>query len=324
MRGDPDVVLGDLLGAGGMGRVFAAEDSKHAPVAVKVLHEVLASDPIMVDRFLDEGRAAQRVTHRNVVRVFDHGMSAAGTPFLVMERVPGIPLGSLIQREGSLPFFRIRAIAAQIFAGLAAIHRAGLVHGDLKSDNILVDESDRVTIIDFGLARTPGTRPAFGDDQMLTGTPEYMAPELIRGEPISTASELYAVGVILYEMLTGSTPGGGGTTTAIFERHLSDELVPPTLRCPDRTIPVSLEAVILRALDKDPAARHLNADIFATAVDRSVPADCTDRIPHGADRSDRSDLHADADAPTRSDGAPRPAQKAAHPPPIRRRHRAPR
>jgi serine/threonine-protein kinase len=196
-----------------------------------------------------------------------------------MEHVRGIPLGVLIRKVGPLPLSRIRVIASQILSGLAAIHRAGLVHGDMKSTNVLVDPSDgldRVTIIDFGLARRPGTRPVLLDEKMVSGTPEYMAPELIRGEPITVAADLYAVGVILYEMVTGTTPFGGGTTTTIFERHLADEVVLPSLRCPDRTIPVIFERVILRELDKHAGARHHNAERFAAAVERSLSPDCDD------------------------------------------------
>src|SRR3954467_10127960 len=138
----------------------------------------------------------------------------------------GIPLGDLIRHVGPLPLSRIRAIASQILSGLAAIHRAGLVHGDMKSGNVLVDSSDgldRVKIIDFGLARRPGTHLTLLGENLVAGTPDYMAPELIRGEAISVATDLYAVAVILYEMLTGTTPFSGGTTVTIFERQLADE-----------------------------------------------------------------------------------------------------
>lgn len=272
--------LGELLGAGGMGRVFAAEHPSGKPLAVKVLHETLRADPMLVARLADEARTASLIQHRNVIRVLDHGLDD-GAPFLVMERAHGIPLGSLIEQQGPLPLVRARAIASQILSGLAAIHRAGLVHGDMKSDNVLVDAADRVTIIDFGLARSQGARPEWLDEHMLSGTPEYMAPELVMGRPITVAAEIYAVGVIVYEMVTGSTPFGGGTTTAIFERHLTDDVVPPSLRCPDRTIPVPLENVIMRALAKEPSSRHLNAEMFATAVERSIaPRYIERRVSH--------------------------------------------
>lgn len=269
-------VVGELLGVGGMGRVFMADHPARPRVAIKFLHEALASDAVMVARLHEEAEAAQRVRHTNVVRIYEHGLTSDGVPFIAMERRDGTSLGALLQRTGPLPLRRLRKIASQILAGLGAIHRADLVHGDIKSDNIIIGENDRVTIIDFGLARRSGM-PAKGlDAQMLSGTPEYMAPETIRGEPLTPAADLYAVGIVLYEMLTGTTPVGGGTATAVFERHLHDEIVPPSLRCPDRTIPVSLEAAILRALEKDASARHLNAEMFATAIDRAIPPSSDD------------------------------------------------
>ena len=274
-------VLEDLLGTGGMGRVYAVRHPSRPRVAVKLLREALAKDPFMVGRMADEARAARLVSHRNVVRVLDSGETADGEPFVVMEHVGGIPLGALVQREGPLPLGRIRSIAAQLLAGLAAIHRAGLVHADLKSDNVLVEataEGDRVTIIDFGLARPLATSAARGADRLVSGTPEYMAPEQVRGEPLTAAADLYGVGVILYELLTGTTPFGGGSTAMIFERHLTEAVVPPSVRCPDRTIPAALERAVLRALEKDPAARYFDASMFAIAVERAVPAgDCPDR-----------------------------------------------
>ena len=265
-----------------MGRVYAVRHPTRSRVAVKLLHEALAADPVMAGRLADEARAACRVSHRNVVRVLDCGETADGEPFVAMQHVRGLPLGVLVKREGPLPLGRVRSITMQILGGLAAIHRAGLVHADMKSDNVLVDATpagDRVTIIDFGLARPLATRALHAADRLVSGTPEYMSPEQIRGEALTPAADLYAVGVILYEMLTGTTPFGGGSTTVVFERHLSDDVVPPSLRCPDRTILAALEAVILRALEKDPAARYLDAHRFAAAVNRAVPAGCPDRAP---------------------------------------------
>lgn len=272
-------MLGELLGVGGMGRVYAAHHPSWSRVAVKLLHEALAKDPTMAEQIAGEAEAARRVAHRNVVRVIDSGKTAGEEPFVAMEHVRGIPLGVLIQREGPLPLARIRSIASQLLAGLAAIHRAGLVHADMKSDNVLVDATaagDHVTIIDFGLARSPARSETFASHRVISGTPEYMAPEQIYGEPVTAATDIYAVGVILYEMLTGTTPFAGGTTMMVFEGHLNDQVVPPSMRCPDRKIPEALENVILRALEKDPTIRHLDADIFATAVDRSLPPGCSD------------------------------------------------
>ena len=147
-----DCTLGAQLGAGGMGQVFAADHPVAGPLAIKLLQNQLLSEPLFVERVANEGRAAARVRHENVVRVIDHGMTCDGVPYVAMARVAGVSLLALIQREGLLSLPRIRTVAAQVLAGLAAIHRAGLVHADLKSDNLLVD-GDQLTIIDFGLAR---------------------------------------------------------------------------------------------------------------------------------------------------------------------------
>ncbi|HSD90424.1 MAG TPA: serine/threonine-protein kinase [Kofleriaceae bacterium] len=268
--------LGELIGAGGMGRVFSATYAERR-IAVKLLHDELVRDPNMVARFADEALAARRVSHRNVVRVIEHGFHSDGSPFLAMEHAPGITLGELIEREGTLPLTRIRAIGTQILLGLGAIHRAGLLHGDMKSDNVLVDvaNADKVTIIDFGLARSVCSTA--GVETVLSGTPEYMAPEVIRGEAASVSTDLYAVGVILYEMLTGTTPFAGGNAAEIFERHLTDEVVPPSLRAPERTIPAVLEGIVMRALAKDASLRHFDAELFATALSRCIPASFVER-----------------------------------------------
>jgi serine/threonine-protein kinase len=277
--GEP-CTLGDLLGIGGMGSVYAACHPLRPRIAVKILHESLAEDPEMVVRMCDEARAAASVEHRNVVRVVDFGIAGDGRPFIAMERAAGVPLGVLLRRNGPMRFAQIRLVAAQMLEGLAAIHAAGLVHGDFKSDNVLVDSTTpahRATIIDFGLAH-PSTSSRDGQCELVSGTPEYMAPEVIRGEPNTPAADIYAVGIILYEMLTGTTPFAGGTTTTIFDRQLNDDVVPPSLRCPDRTIPIALENLILRALDKDPAARPTDAGLLAAGIDHAIPHGFDDHV----------------------------------------------
>jgi serine/threonine protein kinase len=261
--------LGELLGAGGMGQVFATDHPRLGQIAVKVIP--FALDVSQAARAFDEAEMGARVRHPNVVRIFDHGTSHDGVPFLAMERVRGISLGRLVRTEGPLSLVRIRTIASQLLAGLSAIHRSGLVHADLKSDNILIDlESDHITIIDFGLARPSKTRLR-DNDKIVSGTPEYMAPELIRGATITASADFYAVGVILYELLTGTTPFTGGSTGEVFTRHLEDDVVLPSLRCPDRMIPAALETQILQALAKDPAARPSDALAFARAIQRAIP-----------------------------------------------------
>ena len=268
-----DCTLGAQLGAGGMGQVFAVDHPVAGALAVKLLQTQLLSEPLFVERVANEGRAAARVSHHNVVRVIDHGTTSAGVPYVAMVHVPGVSLLALIQREGLLSLPRIRTVVAQVLAGLAAIHRAGLVHADLKSDNLLVDE-DQITIIDFGLAR----EASCGDRHLISGTPEYMAPELIRGDSITPAADLYAVGIILYELLTGTTPFGGGSAATIFDRHLHDAVVPPSERCPDRRIPPALDALVLRALAKDPRDRHADADDLLEALLAAIDEHCDDDV----------------------------------------------
>lgn len=263
--------LGEEIGVGGMGRVVAAAGPRGRSVALKVLNPGLGSDAVFAARLLHEARLAAMVSHPNVVRVVDVGSTSDGHPFYVMRRVMGTSLGALVQAQGAFPLRRVRRLAAQLLEGVAAIHAAGIVHGDLKSDNILVGDDDHVTIIDFGLARmeTESER-AFGG-RMLSGTPEYMAPEIIRGDAMTRAADIYAVGIIVYEMLTGTTPFAGGTMAEIFERHLRDDVVPPSLRCGERTLPAPLDALVMRALAKDPTQRQPSAALFATAIERAIP-----------------------------------------------------
>jgi serine/threonine-protein kinase len=266
--------LGDLLGVGGTGVVHAATE-RHTgrELAIKVLLPELASDAPARARFVEEARVAQHVRHPNVVRVVDDGALADGRPYIVMERAPGESLGAWIRRHGPLSLALVRAIASQVLEGVAAIHGCGFIHGDLKSDNILVSVATggvRATIIDFGLARPPATRPLFVADDMVSGTPDYVAPETLRGALATEAADVYAIGIVLYEMVTGTTPFGGGSPATVFDRHLADPIVPPSLRCPDRHIPRVFEGVIMRALAKRPARRHADAASLATAVVRSL------------------------------------------------------
>ena len=224
--------LGSLLGSGGMGAVYAArQQSLGRSVAVKLLHPELASQPTLVERFRTEALAGRRLSHPNVTGVVDFGVSSEGTPFLVMEHVAGERLSGIVRREGSLPTRRACAMAIQILAALDAAHAAGVIHADVKSDNVLVDSApdgrDVAKLIDFGIARLMD-QPAADDDpaeRVLSGTPEYLAPEIIAGAPPTAASDLYAAGTVLYELLTGSTPFHGGSIEETFQRHLDEEVI---------------------------------------------------------------------------------------------------
>ncbi|MEJ7603300.1 MAG: serine/threonine-protein kinase [Kofleriaceae bacterium] len=276
-------VLGGQLGVGGMGVVYATELDGRA-LAIKILHPERVVDPHAIALLHEEACALERVDHPNVVAVVDHG-SHGGIPYLVMERARGMSLGVLLRYEGRLALGRAVAIVIEILAGLQAAHSSDVVHGDIKSENILIetDGSDTIKIIDFGLALHVNQAPHVEQDreggQIAYGTPEYMAPEVIRGEHASPASDLYAVGVILYELVTGHRPFEGGAPASILARHLEDHVVPPSLRRPDRDIPHALEQMILRALRKQAAAHQPSAAAFAADLAAAFPARDNDAVP---------------------------------------------
>src|SRR4051812_10536510 len=189
--------LGEFLGQGGMGQVHAARHRSGRAVVIKRVRSTLSSDQLLAARLTDEARLLRAVSHPNVVRALDHGIGHDGRPFLVMDRAHGTPLYDVIAARGPLPHERLAAIASQLFAGLAAIHAAGIIHADLKSNNVLVDEVDIVTIIDFGLACTVSASPDTSD--LIAGTPAYMAPEMIAGAYPTIAGDVYAAATIVYE-----------------------------------------------------------------------------------------------------------------------------
>lgn len=266
--------LREILGVGGMGVVYRADDlACRRAVAIKLLHLREPGPPPAARRLGAERLAGGTVHHPNVVSVCDAGTAADGTPFLVMELVGGVPLDELVHTEGPFALRRSAAIVGQILAGLQALHDAGFVHGDVKSGNVLVEaagDRDAVKLIDLGLARTPEPLDPAGG-YLASGTPEYMAPEVVRGDGTIPASDIYGAGVVLYQLLTGTTPFEGGTAREILRRQLDDIVVPPSLRCPDRTIPGALERAVMVALEKDPAARHASARAFAKAIAAAAP-----------------------------------------------------
>jgi len=269
-------VLVERIGAGGVGVVYRAEQPALSRcVAVKLLHHSLAGDADALRRFRTEAFAASRVGHPSSVMVFDHGMATDGTPYLVMEYVAGESLRAVLRRDRWLPLGRAVAIVREILAGLGEAHRSGVVHGDVKTDNILVEQlrdgSDRVKLVDYGLAELAHDAASVvlartRSEWTVCGTPEYMAPEVIRGEPMTARADLYAAGIVLYELLTGATPFVGGTTHDVMYPHVHDEVVLPSLRRPDLGLPRELEAVVLRALAKRPTERFADAAAFSAAM----------------------------------------------------------
>ena len=258
-----------MLGKGAMGEVYASQDDAGRPVAIKNVRKTISRDAAMTDRLADEARLLERVVHHNVVRAVDRGVDADGAPYFVMSYAEGKTLWQIIEREGPLALERAFALASQILSGLGAIHEARIVHADIKSNNILVDEQDRVTIIDFGLARSLSRE--LPRDNLVCGTPAFMAPELVSGAPPAVAADIYAVGVVLYEMITGMTPFVHSRD--IFDAHRNEPVIPPSLRAPNQGITPQIDALVLRALDKEPAQRFTSARDFATALDAARSKD---------------------------------------------------
>jgi predicted Ser/Thr protein kinase len=251
-----------LLGTGGMGEVYRATDLRLGqPVALKFLPEETASDPKTLARFHTEVRIARQVAHPNVCRVYDIG-EVEGLQYISMEYVDGEDLHSLLRRIGRLPSDKALEIARKLCAGLAAAHDKGVLHRDLKPANIMIDGRGHVLITDFGLAGIMGQIEGV---EARNGTPGYMAPEQLSGTEVSAQSDIYALGVVLYEMFTGKRPFNASTRAELIK--LAEQGTPPTPRSIVKDIDPAVEGVILRCLSPDPRNRPSSA----LAVSRALP-----------------------------------------------------
>jgi serine/threonine protein kinase len=273
-RANGSYLLGEVLGSGGMGTVYSAiQTSLGRRVAIKFPHAELANDPFVIRRFRAEATAGGKLDHRNIARVIDLGGND-GALFLVMEYVTGVALDKLLIDHGPLEVHVAAELCSQILAGLHAAHSSGVIHADIKCANVLVewpgDGTPIARLIDFGLARFSDD-PVKTDDHLVSGTPDFLAPELILGGVPTVASDIYAAGVVLYELLTGTTPFGSGSSDEILRRQLEDAVVPPSLRCPEQDISPAIEAVVLRALAKNPSARFATAASFAATLRIACP-----------------------------------------------------
>lgn len=245
-----------LLGDGGMARVYLGRDLRlNRPVAIKIPHPHLMTDPDFLARFRHEAHAAAMVSHPNLVDVYDVGQDG-NQHYIVMEYVAGSTLKQLINREAPFAIPRAVRIGEQIARGLHAAHRAGLIHRDIKPQNIIVTDDGQVRITDFGVAKSH-LSTAMTETGITLGTVDYIAPEQAQGRPATPQSDIYALGVVLYEMLTGRLPFTGDTPVAVAMKHISEPPPPPRRYNPQ--IPAALEAIILRALAKDPALRQRSA-----------------------------------------------------------------
>ncbi len=261
-----------LLGAGGMGRVYGAlQPAIHARVAIKVLSLDTAQNRDLVDRFFAEARAVNLIRHESIVNVTDLSRLPDGRPYIVMEYLDGAPLSALLRKRGPLPLGTTVTLIGEVLDALAAAHGKGIVHRDLKPDNIFVTPGGRAKVLDFGIAKLAPelsgvSAPTRANSIM--GTPPYMSPEQAAGKPVDTRSDLYSIGIILYEMVTGTLPFVSEALFDILRMHIMEPPPPPSARRPD--LPPAFEAVILHALAKEPAQRVQSAHELAGALVEAV------------------------------------------------------
>lgn len=256
-----------VLGAGGMGVVFKARDRELDDlVALKVLKREAAGDAKLLERLKSEIRLARKITHPNVLRTFDFG-ELDGVPFISMEYVRGATLRTLLEHSGRLPYSAGLHLAKQLCSGLAAAHALAILHRDIKPENLILNQAGDVKLMDFGLARSAAP---LGDGRQteagfVVGTPHYLAPEQVEGKEPDFRTDLYAVGVVLYEVFAGLLPFSGANPMEILLKHLNEAPRPPRQHWPE--MPEALEAVILRCLEKSPERRFARVEELAAALD---------------------------------------------------------
>lgn len=293
-----DHAIQGVIGEGGMGVVYRAQHVViEKPVAIKVLHDRFAKQKAMVEQFIVEAKAASRVRHPNIIDVTDFGTTPEGLVFLVMEYLDGESLQERLARVRRLPVFEAVNLVRQIASGLGAAHELGIVHRDLKPANIFLcqregrrrivrrtatdagpqfviepeDKYDFVKLLDFGVAKFMDLGPSAATRAgVVCGTPHYLSPEQAQEQPATERSDIYSLGAVFYEMITGSVPYDGTSMYEILKGHVVGDLVPPSRRAPDAGLSAQVDAVIARCLDKEPARRFASADQLCAALSDCV------------------------------------------------------
>ena len=251
------------VGEGATAVVYHAWDRQlDRPVALKLLREEVSLDPIGRERFQRELEAARKISHPNLVVVYDSGI-AGGRPFLVMELVKGRPFSEILQRRRPEERESV-ALLEQASRGTAAAHSAGIIHRDLKPANLLVTAANEVKVTDFGLARASSTVKAITAPGSAIGTPMYMAPELVSAKEATSSADVYALGTILYEALTGSPPHVGRNVMEIYRKTMLEAVIPPGKKNPK--VDAGLDVIVMKALQKVPDARYPEAGALADAL----------------------------------------------------------
>jgi serine/threonine-protein kinase len=268
-----------FISQGGMGSVYRATHVMLGKtVAVKLIRKDLVTSPEIVRRFQREARAASALAHQNIVSVHDLGQTADGTVYIAMEFIAGQSLKDVIETGGPMAPARIVAILQQVASALSRAHRNHIIHRDLKPQNIMLtadpDGRERVTLVDFGIAKTfDDSATQLTMSGFALGTPQYMSPEQASGKPVDGRSDLYSMGIILYEMLIGEVPFTDPSFTAVLIKQMNESPDPPSRRRPDVAVHPALETIALGCMEKDPNARFQTADEFSAALGHAISAD---------------------------------------------------
>lgn len=272
----------ERLGSGGMAMVYRAHDlTLERTVAIKILRKNYSANPEFRERFHQEAKAAANLSHPNIVTVHDFGLYASQL-FIVMEYVPGTDLKSVLKQRRRLGVDEVIELIEQACAGIGYAHRAGLVHCDVKPQNMLVTPDKRLKVVDFGIARALATISPDEQTDVVWGSPQYFSPEQAAGGAPSPASDVYSLGVILFEMLTGRTPFEAATPQELARLHR--EALPPPPRTYNPEIPIALEKIVLKVLSKEPSARYRTADqlgrVLANFIKQATSETLTSPTPY--------------------------------------------
>ena len=271
--------LESRIAVGGMGEVHVAMDTRlRRRVAVKLLREELADSGDFIERFRREALMSARLTHPSVARILDYGQDGA-THFIVMELVEGRDLAKLLAERGRLPAQEAARMTAHVCDALGAAHAAGFVHRDIKPSNVIITPDGAVKVTDFGIARALGGS-SLTETGTIMGTAQYVSPEMVRGEPANEASDQYSVGVLLFQMVTGSVPFDGDSPVTVALRHLDSEVPRPSALAPD--VPVALDEVVARATATDPHDRFPDVAAMAVALRQVAAARPSQSAPTAA------------------------------------------
>jgi serine/threonine-protein kinase len=258
------------LGVGSVAEVFAAHDDKRdRDVALKIVRSHMARDPESLGRLDREARVQQMIRHPNVAKLYGGGLTERSEPYLVVELLDGRSLRDVVRREGWVSSVRAAGYAWQALQGLAATHAVGVLHRDMKPANLMLEPAasgDRVVLIDFGFASIEGSKRLTAQGHVV-GSLAYLAPERLLGEAGDERSDLYALGVILYELCAGRRPFVAETDLDLINLHLDEEPAPPRVLAPDHDVDPAIESIILAALSKDPARRPASAAAMAEALE---------------------------------------------------------